>query len=162
MTTAATYAFERGCSAMLDGDVSAALRWLEQAHALAQEDASIALMLAGARLRAGQEEAAELFETLARTHDLSEAWLGLAAGRRLQGRVEDAAAAISYRLSRHALYSTDLLMFTEIARQAGAPGWCGLNADGQLILDPAEGPHSTFRPAISLDGKAICLPNESM
>jgi GT2 family glycosyltransferase/glycosyltransferase involved in cell wall biosynthesis len=159
MTSAVENTFEKGCAALRAGDITSALRWLEQAFALANGDPAIALMLAGARLRGGKEGAAELFQALARTHDLNEAWIGLAAASQLQGRPEDAVSAISHSLSRHALQpAPDMAMLANLSRSAGAPGWCGVGSDGQLVIWLVTKPRAAVRLAVSLDGKALELP----
>ena len=145
-------AWQRGQSAMSAGRVPEGVRWLERANRIAPEDAGIALALAGARIRTGAHEAAEvLLRGLADTHDLRELWLSLASVRRSIGAAAPAAAALGRALSRHALPAQLhlLAMADGIAADAGLPGWCGMREDGRLVVRvPGRG-----RPRVVVDGE---------
>src|SRR5205807_1420719 len=72
-------AWQLGEAAFVANELDAAARWLDRARRLAPGSATVALTLATVWQRQGRGEAEQLFETLAREHDVRPAWLGLAA-----------------------------------------------------------------------------------
>ena len=133
-------AWRNGTEASAKGELFAALRWLDRAARLAPDDARIALDLANTLLRAGGTErlhrAAAAFEALSAGHDVTAAWLGLLAARRLLGEHEAAAAALGRMLARHCLPEEPGFrdIASAVAAAVGAPGWCGISADGRLRI----------------------------
>ena len=86
--------------------------------------------------------AAALFAAISATSDIREAWLGLATARRRLGDAAGAAEALAAALRRHVPDPGFAGVADAITREAGAPGWCGLSGDGQLITRSAhEAPH---------------------
>lgn len=146
---AARLALRRGQDALAAGRVEDARAILDYAHRLAPKDGLVALTAATARLRCSDPAAAALFETLANAHDLREAWLGLASARRMAGDAAGAAAALDHALRGHALPGDPQIeaLCDAIAAEAGAPGWCALDAGGRLRFGPA----GLTRIAVQLD-----------
>ena len=142
--------WQRSLAASAAGDAPEALRWLERAHRLLPDDGVVAAALAGAVLHAGDAaRAAALFRPLAERHGMPDAWAGLAAScRRLgdvAGAVDAAAAGLRCSVPTAALRA----VAEAVARDAGMPGWCGLDGEGWLHAGPA-------RPlAVRLDGAAV-------
>jgi len=140
--------WQRSLAAAAAGQPAEALQWLERAHRMLPGDGMVAAALAGALLQAGDAaRAAALFAPLARDAGMPEAWAGLAACHRVLGDTLQAldAAAAGLRCS----VPTESLraLAGAIARDAGLPGWCGLDGDGWLHAGPA-------RPAsVLLDGQ---------
>ena len=159
MTEAVLQALKQGQTAAAAGDVDAAQRWLERALRLAPRDATTILSLAGLRLSQGDGNAADLFADVAKTHDLREAWLGLAVARHLQAKAEQAAEALGHALSRHArdVGSDTFHIADAIAHAADVPGWCGMDGAGALMIRLARVPSRTTRPAVMMDGRPIRL-----
>ncbi len=123
-------------------------RWLDRAHRLLPRDDMIALHLALACLGAGDPaQAQRLFAGIAARHDVSEAWVGLAASALRNGDGAAAATAMSAALSRHALAETTHALAGAVAARAGRPGWCGVDSAGRVRADaPA---------SLVLDGRPI-------
>ena len=78
--------------------------------------------------------AAALFEEISAESDVREAWLGLATACRRLGDAADAAEALASALRRHVPDPGFAALADAIARDAGAPGWCGLASDGEVVL----------------------------
>ncbi len=122
-----------------------ALRWLDRAWRLAGEDPTIALALATCCLALDVPRARKLLETLTEAHDVREAWLALAAACRLGGDPAGAAAALGRALSGHAFDPAAQAMADAVAREAGAPGWCGWSGAAPVLsvagvtLEPRDG-----------------------
>lgn len=124
-------------------------RWLDRARRVAGGNDSIALLLATAQLSGGKaQSASDLFEDLARRHDLREAWMGLAtAAERLSQPVRCAAALQSMLAGQVVTVDARLAALAAAAAAAiGRPGWCALSAahrlhlsspDAHVILDGA-------------------------
>ena len=154
--------FRRGRIASERGQSDLALRWLERAHRLAPEAATVSLPLAMARMSCGDPHGAiSLLLPLLQQHDFREGWVALAAARRAAGSHDEAASAIGQALSRNAPDEAVRGLLDEITRAAGWPGWCGLSGDGTLHLDrpPASGSARTGRDALAvrLDGAPVRL-----
>ncbi len=154
--------FRLGRIATERGQSDLALRWLERAHRLAPEAATVSFPLAMARMSCGDPHGAiVLLLPLLQQHDFREGWVALAAARRAAGSHDEAAAAIGEALSRNAPDEAVRSLLGEIARAAGWPGWCGLSGDGTLHLDrpPAPGSARTGRDALAvrLDGTPVRL-----
>jgi GT2 family glycosyltransferase/glycosyltransferase involved in cell wall biosynthesis len=148
-------AWRRGQAALENADPAEAVRWLERAHRLAPEDASVSLSLAAVWLERGDgAEAAALLDEVVRRGDAREAWLILAACRHRLGEAAAAAAALAQAFSRHALPAEALLapLADAIVAAAGLPGWCGLADTGRLVLRGVAGGVS---PRVAFDGRAI-------
>jgi GT2 family glycosyltransferase len=78
--------------------------------------------------------AAALFEEISAESDVREAWLGLATARRRLGDATGAAEALAGALRRHVPDPGFAPLADAIARDAGAPGWCGLASDGEVVV----------------------------
>ena len=91
------------------------------------------------RLRQRQEDAVSLFERLAGEYDAWQAVLGLAGARLVAGDPAAAAAALERLLSRYAVAEEAAVapLADGVAAAVGAVGWCGLSADGTLIVRSA-------------------------
>ena len=59
-------------------------------------------------------------------NDVREAWMGLAAARRLSRDAAGAAAALGEALTRNVMMPDAAPVAEAIAREAGMPGWCGV------------------------------------
>ncbi len=133
------------------GNWTEASRWLDRAHRLAPDDPTVTLTAASAALGHDNTWAAVLFERVLRTHDLRDAWFGLASARYLQGDLPGARAALADCLSRHAPHDGIASLADRITRGSGAPGWCGLTAKGILLVHPnGSGPFE-----IRMDGHPV-------
>ncbi len=154
--------FRRGRIAAERGEPGQALRWLERAHRLAPEAATVSFPLAMARMSCGDPHGAiSLLLPLLQQHDFRDGWVALAAARRAAGSHDEAAFAIGEALSRNAPDEAVHGLLGQVARAAGWPGWCGLSGDGTLHLDrpPTPGSGRTGRDALSvrLDGAPVRL-----
>jgi glycosyltransferase involved in cell wall biosynthesis len=144
-------AVARGQSALGAGDKAEASRWLDRAHRLAPADDTIGLLLASCIIGQDNSHAAALFSDVLATHDVRDAWLGLATARFLAGDLPAAGAALAEVLSRHALRPETIDIADRLLSAIGAPGWCGLTGEGVVIVHP-------FRPGAietRVDGKRI-------
>ncbi len=142
--------WQRSLAATAAGQPAEALQWLERAHRMLPGDGMVAAALAGALLQAGDAvRAAALFAPLARDTGLPDAWAGLAACHRVLGDVQQAVDAVAAGL-RCSVPTGSLRALAEaVARDAGLPGWCGLDGDGWLHAGPV-------RPAsVLLDGRPV-------
>ena len=137
--TLALEAFERGQAEVAAGNGAEARRWLDRACRLAPRDQTLALALATACLGHDDMRAAALFGAISAENDVREAWLGLATARRRLGDAAGAAAALAAALRRHVPDPGFAALADAIAREAGAPGWCGLSGDGALTVRPTPG-----------------------
>ena len=114
-------------------DLAGALRWLRRARRLAPLDPMVAFTLATVLLRAGDlAEASTLFSTLADEQGGADAWAGLAAAARAMGETHRAANALAAALARNAPTDSLRHLAATVATETGLPGWCGLDAAGQL------------------------------
>jgi glycosyltransferase involved in cell wall biosynthesis len=144
-------AFARGQAALAAGDQPEAVRWLDRAHRLAPADGTIALLLASAVIARDNARAAGLFAEVLASHDVRDAWLGLATARLLSGDLAGARAALGEVLSRHAVWPDGEKLAGEVVRATGAPGWCGLRGDGDLVVHSA-----TSEPVVTIaDGRPV-------
>ncbi len=115
------------------GDVAEALRWLRRARRLAPRDPMVAFTLATILLRAGgPAEASALFATLAEEQDGGDAWAGLAAAARAMGELRRAETVLAAALARNAPTDSLRRLASAVVTEAGLPGWCGLDAAGQI------------------------------
>ena len=121
-------------SALAEGDLGAAGRWLDRATRLAPGDATLALARATLFLRQDAAQARAAYAALAARHDVREVWLGLAAAERQLGDFPAAARALGRAFGGHAAnVSPDLFAATTAtARDAREAGWCALQGDGTL------------------------------
>ncbi|HET9020076.1 MAG TPA: hypothetical protein VFN46_10835, partial [Acetobacteraceae bacterium] len=144
---------DRGQAALAAGDSATALRWLDRAGRLFPGDRTLTLLRAAASIAVAPDRAAALFEQVAQADDIREAWTGLAGVRLRLGDLQGAAAALAQALQRHApdqgLVGPNGIA-DQIARAAGAPGWCGLRGDGMVVFRAtAQG-----QVTLALDGAA--------
>ena len=159
----AAQAYDRAQAALAAGDLEAAQRLLEYAQRLAPSDGAITLSIGSVRLQRRDPMASEPFELIARRDDSREAWLGLAATRRLIGQSDAAVQALAEALARHApTQQAGTLDFHDaVARDAGADGWCGLagagdlTGEGELLVSLAERPANMTPLAVRLDGRPV-------
>jgi glycosyltransferase involved in cell wall biosynthesis len=140
-----------GMAALHNGDQATAIRWLDRAHRLAPADPNIALALATAYLNHDDAAAAALFRAILATHDIREAWWGLATAWERLGRLPEAADAIHEALRRYSLIDGIATAAATIAAALGAQGWCGLTGIG-AIRTGATGPGAI---EIRLDGRRL-------
>lgn len=148
----AAEALAAGQRAAAEGDGATALRWFDRAHRLAPDDPLALLVLAAARLGSDPTGAARLLAKLPARCRTGEAWLLLAASRRARGDAAGAAAALAAALQRAVLAEAFVPLAEAIARDAAAPGWCGLGPDFRLRLHPVDPAAS---PLLRLDGRAV-------
>ncbi|MDR3538440.1 MAG: glycosyltransferase [Acetobacteraceae bacterium] len=142
---------DRGHAALGKGDVADALRWFDRALRLVPLDPNIALSLATILLGRDTARAASLFDGVAATADVREAWQGLAAARLLLGDPAGAAICLARSLSRAAITPSATPLADDIARRAGEAGWCGITAEGGLALHPVQ----AGTVACVLDGRPL-------
>jgi GT2 family glycosyltransferase/glycosyltransferase involved in cell wall biosynthesis len=149
-------AWQSSQAAASSGRLDEARRWLERARRLAPVDVTVRISLGVVLLRAGEPHAAAtMFDEVARAHDLSEVWLGLAAARAETRDWPAAAAALSAALSHHVLSASTSIapLATRIAREAGAAGWCCVHGGGRIELWLAS--RGRARCVASLDGRTL-------
>ncbi len=146
-------AYAHGQDALETGALEPAARWFERAHRLARADQTIAFALALLRLRlADARGAASLLLPLTRTTDSREAWMSLAIARRMQGLPAEAAHVLGEALRRHAIDAGDeaaARIASSIAAESGEAGWCGVTAEGRVIVRTVE---RGLDLAVTLDG----------
>jgi GT2 family glycosyltransferase/glycosyltransferase involved in cell wall biosynthesis len=118
--------------------------------------ANATLMLATAMLRQQDPGACELFASVARNHDVREAWLGLAIARHLNNEAELAGHALGRALSRHAVTLVPPLA-DDIAAALRAPGWCAVSGAGVLTVRLTKSLRRSVRLRASLDGEELPL-----
>ena len=147
-------ALAHGRAALGDGNRAEALRWLDRAHRLVPHDMNATLALATACLGHDDARAAALFGSAVRDHDLAEAWFGRAAALLRTGELAEAAHALASGLSGHAFKPHLIALTNEVARVAGAAGWCGLSSAGVLTAPVFRGASPTLR----VDGSAVRGP----
>ena len=130
-------AWQSGQAALASGHLGEARRWLERACRLAPADVTAKLALGVVLLRAGDPQAAGLFDAITRAHDVREAWLGLAAAHAASSDWRAASAALAQVFSGHVLpASADIehlarrISASLATRSAG--GWCCVRAGGRL------------------------------
>lgn len=145
-------AFERAQAETEAGNHDTARRWLDRACRLAPRDQMLALALASACLGHDDSRAAELFAAVSAANDVREAWFGLATVRRRLGDAVGAADALAQALARHVVGRGFVALADAIAREAGAPGWCGLSGDGELTVH-ITGADARFE--FRLDGRRV-------
>jgi GT2 family glycosyltransferase len=135
----------------------AAVRWLERAHRLVPLDPNATLALASTCLAHDPARAAALFQSVADTHDVRQAWLGLAAARLSLAGPDAAAELLAIVLSRYAFTPDIAGLAAAIGRRPGSPGWCALRSDGGLEIHAATSTNSLAagRARVSLDGKSL-------
>lgn len=148
----ASYVAKRAAEAAAAGDLLRAIRLTEYLQRLAPNNGWIALELGILRLRNKDLRAGEPFELIARRDDFREAWTGLAAVRLMAGNPAGAAADLATALSRHAPSpEPDIrVCFERIAMEAGAPGWCGMDSTGTVIVSGVQGRRTRF--CVLVDG----------
>jgi glycosyltransferase involved in cell wall biosynthesis len=150
-TRLARLGLEKAEAALADGDAATALRWLDRCHRLLPHDHHIALQLALALLAEHPARAEPLFARVAAAQDLRDAWFGLAAARLRCGDSAGAALALGTALSRHAISPGMAAIADPVTASADGPGWCGLTADGELVL----GPDPAQAVILTLDGTPL-------
>jgi GT2 family glycosyltransferase/glycosyltransferase involved in cell wall biosynthesis len=124
-------AWDRGEALAEAGDHKGALAWLDRAHRMAPADQNLCLALAVQALAAGAaDQAVTLFGELAARHGTGECWAGLAAAQLVAGRPQAAEAALSAGLSANAANESMQAVAAAVLRG----GWCGIRADGTLLL----------------------------
>ena len=161
VATLARAAIARGLEALAApssaGSGPSGLRWLERAHRLLPHDPSAVLTLASACLADDPARAAKLFQDIADTHDIRQAWLGLAAARLRLAGPASAAEPLAVVLSRHAFNPDVMPLAQTIGRSPGCRGWCALRSDGGLEIHAATPNRSPARSRInvSLDGTPV-------
>ena len=126
-------AIKRGQVAFSHGDRAEAIRWLDRARRLAPRDGTIMLLMASHLLGYDNPRAEALFGEVLASHQVRDAWLGLATARVLSGNVAAAADALVAVLSRYAFRPDVAPVADKVARAVGASGWCGLASDGTVI-----------------------------
>ena len=150
-------------AALAAGDLVTAQRRLERACRLAPKNPVPVVSLAAVLLQRRAPDAARLFARVAQEYDLREAWLGLAAARRLDRDPDGAAAALAQALARGAP-SPDVAFVgaaTAIAQDAGAVGWAGLHSNGRVVVSLVENHAAPGRLVITLDGVRVTLARQT-
>ncbi len=133
-------AWRHSLDAASAGDAAGSLRWLERAHRLLPDDGTVAFALASASMQAGRlAQAANLFQDLGDRYALSEAWAGLAACARLLGDTRRSTLATAAALRTSVPTPTLRALAQAVARDAGLPGWCGLDGDGRVHVGAIAG-----------------------
>lgn len=149
---AALAAFQSGQTALTDGQLENALRWLERARRLAPTDLMIGLFLAITYVRVGTPaNALPLLRDVVTRGPTREAWFALAGAAHDAHDLPQAETALKTGLSGFRL-PADLSFGTladKIATATGRPGWCGLRADGKVEIRAAAG-HA--KVTLMLDG----------
>ena len=142
--------WQRSLAAAAAGQPAEALRWLERAYRMAPKNGTITVALAGALLQAGDAgRAAGLFRPLAEGFAMPEAWAGLAACLLRLGDLDGAVTAVAAGLQCGVPAGSLPVLAAAVAREAGLPGWVGLDGDGWLHAGPG-------RPgAVLLDRVAV-------
>lgn len=148
---AARVAWRRGQAALREGDIGAALRWLDRACRLAPRDNLPRLGLATAWLRRDPVQAAGFFLVLTESHDIWEAWLGLAVARAQSGDGSGAVAALGVALGR--FVAPEDGGWVSLADGIASAGWCALTDGDFLRLGPA----GLATPEILVDGRVVPL-----
>ena len=136
-----------------EGSIPEARALLERAHRRAPADQNLLLDLALIRLRDGDATgSADLFDAVARRHDVREAWAGLAAARLVSGDAVGASRACARCLQTHVADEPLVALAQAILRsaQAVAPGWCSLDQAGCLRSNLSLGELS-----LTLDGERL-------
>ncbi|TLU73382.1 glycosyltransferase [Lichenicoccus roseus] len=132
-------AFLHGQAAIASGDDDGARRWFERSRRISGGAPQVEFALAMSRLLTGDAAgAADLLNRLLRRYDFREGGTALATALHRVGAQRDAARALSRALSRHAPAGWLLAGMDAIARDAGWPGWCGLDGSGRLLADGAD------------------------
>ncbi len=140
-------AWTRGRSAP---DPQDALFWLERTARLAPDDPRPALEAALVAASMGATDAATRLEYIARYYESATAWRALARLRWLAGDAAGAAEALRCFCARHVAPEDFAPLADAIAAQAGAAGWCGLRADGRLVVGAVR-----VKPVLRLDGHGV-------
>ena len=142
--------WQRSLAATAEGRPAEALRWLERAYRMAPKNGTITVALAGALLQAGDAgRAAGLFRPLAEGFAMPEAWAGLAACLLRLGDLDGAVAAVAAGLQCGVPMGSLPVLAAAVAREAGLPGWVGLDGDGWLHAGPGR------LGTVLLDGVAV-------
>jgi GT2 family glycosyltransferase len=160
---ASPLAVPRGAAILAANSPVSALRWLERAHRLVPLDPNATLTLASACLATDPARAASLFESIASTSDIRQAWLGLAAARLRLAGPDNAAEALAVVLSRYAFTAEAAGLADAIGRWPRYPGWCAVRSDGRLEIHagPATAGGKSAKagsvdvPRVLLDGKPV-------
>jgi GT2 family glycosyltransferase len=156
LMTQAAAAWQQGLTAGAAGDNDNACLWFERAARLAPNDPRIALDLANRCIALGGParlaQAAAACARVAERYDALAAWLGLLVARRLGGG-PGADAALVQILARHCLPADPAFpqLAGAIARDCGAPGWCGMLASGAVHAQAPPGARLVFE----LDGAKV-------
>ncbi|MGC8470340.1 MAG: glycosyltransferase [Acetobacteraceae bacterium] len=144
-------ALARARAAEAAGAPGEARRWYQRVLRLKPADPAATLAWGLFLLRRGEAAAEPVFAGLVRTTALRPAWLGLAGAQLLAGDRAGAARTLARLLARFPFSREpdEARAATAIARAAGAPGWCGVDAAGRITLRPA-GPAELL-----CDGRAV-------
>ncbi len=150
-------ALSEGRKAMAAGDLSTAQRWLERALRLAPGNCKIILALAGVKLLQRSADLADFFARVADQHDMREAWLGLAIAHHQRSKAAEAADALSRALRRHAFIKELVPTANAVAEAVAAPGWCGLDGKGGLVVHLSSTASHGIKPTAVLDQRPVSL-----
>ena len=150
-------ALSEGRKATAIGEFAVAQRWFERALRLAPGNAEIILALAGAKLLQHDVGSADLFAKVACDHDMREAWLGLAIGYHQQAEAIKAAEAVGQALRRHAFIKALAATADAVVATVDAPGWCGLDGAGRLIVQLPRPPSGYAKPSATMDDQPVTL-----
>lgn len=139
------------------GETSIIQRLLDRSQPLASGSAGLRLSQVGNMLLLGSADASDIFASVAREHDVLDAWLGLAFTHHLRGESARAAETIGQALRRHAFVGEITPIAQRIAQAAGAPGWCSLDGSGELIVQLTRAPAKSDKPVATLDERPVSL-----
>lgn len=157
-------ALRRGEGLLAAGDLAEAERWLSRAWRIARDDPAAMLALGLLRLRLREPDAAiPLLAGVVARCDSREAGLALAAAHLAAGDPAVAARLLHDLLARHVAPPEADGLAEAIVAAVGAPGWCGVRADGQLVMRAARGRPMASGPAdpraapvaVTLDGRHL-------
>lgn len=159
----AEFAFDKGKTLELDGNLLSAHQFYEYAQRLAPADSEITLAIGLIRLRLGDPRATEALEQVAQHDNIRESWIGLAAVQHMIGQPKLAALQLGLALMRHTptIGAGTLTLQDIIAQNANAAGWCALSNAGLLTIYLTH-PSDMESLSVCLDDVPIALPNHDL
>lgn len=136
--SAARAAWDRALAAREAGDLSGARRWLERAHRIVPRDALVRLTLGALVAEMGEfGDAVALLEPVAHEYGSSAAWIALARCHLALGAEGPCVAALAGALQSSVLTPGLVALAERVVGRWGLPGWCGVDHDGRIRIEPA-------------------------
>ena len=139
------------------GETTIVQRLLDRSRPAGPGTTGLRLSQVGDRLLLGTVDASDIFGSVAREHDVLEAWLGLAFTYHLRDEAALAAETVGRALRCHAFVMEIAPIAQRIAQAAGAAGWCSLDGAGELIVQLTRAPARRAKPMATLDGRPVAL-----